>query len=537
MTTVMDESVFTGNTDQDPTTTIQGEPLPDASVLEDKTPPWFRMPLVSVIFTALIGLIFLQMAFTPLWHTDLWDHINYGQQVLTTGKVSTVEPLLQLSQGVPMVNFPWLTQVAMAWTYNNSGLAALQFAAAACVAAMMALVAWRGTQRGGSVCSGLIAVVVFFALNRYQFMVVRPQLVGLLFYVITVVWSQAKHRHTRLTWIAMPVMFALWANCHGSFSVGLTLMALTGAGRFVDIWLRSRSIRTAFLDHQFDQTFLLTQLCATAVLLNPAGLAVYREVLQIANNPNIQSMFEWFPLTLRTIQGQWAAAMILLLVVSIRLSPRRIRFVEMLPVIFMGLMAFWSSRMINWWAPLMGITIGVHAVAAARHLLRKHRRTEPYPTRGLWTVINLGMCWILFAFTHFGVQTVHGRTTELAKLVSSQTPIQLVDYLNSKKNLPNGIALVPAEWAGFVMNAGPKTISPMVNLHVHVIPPEVWGDYERLVQGPSDWEPLLEQYGINLAIVDKMQQPRLLGRLGDSDDWTPRYQDNLCVVFTRNKPI
>ena len=549
MTSIIDKSLTEGAADSltaehehadalsDSTRQSDHAALPDASALEDKTPEWFRMSGGSVLLTVAIGLMFLKLAFQPLWHTDLWDHINYGQHILNTGTVSQTEPLLALNKGVPMVNFPWLVQLGMAWTYQHSGLAALQFAAAFCVALMMGVIAWRTSNRGGSVYAGLIAIAVFYVLNRFQFMVVRPQLVGLLFYVLTISWTMSKQRHTRLSWIGMPLMFAVWANCHGSFSIGLTLMALTGAGRFLDVWYRSRSLRMAFLDRQFDRTFLLTQLCATAVLLNPAGLAIYREVLQISGNPNISSMFEWAPLTLRSIQGQWAAGMTLLLIVITHLSPRRIRLTESLPLIAMGLLALWSSRMINWWAPLMGIAIGVHGIAAVRSLLHKHRRTEPVVGRGLWTVINLGMCWLFFAFTHFGVQTVHGRTADPARLVSKQTPVHLVEYLNSRDDWPAGIAMVPAEWAGFVMNTGPASIRPMVNLHVHLIPQEVWEDYERLTHGPGDWDAILDQYGINMAIVDKGEQPRLFRKLAESEDWIPRYNDNQAVVLTRRNPI
>ncbi|MCA9034650.1 MAG: hypothetical protein KDA91_05945 [Planctomycetaceae bacterium] len=535
MTTAVDETVEAD--DQTISDSATTNTLPDASVLEDKTPEWFRTPGVSVLCTMALGLIFLQMAFQPLWHTDLWDHINYGQRILETGHVSSTEPLLKLAEGMPMVNFPWLVQLAMAAMYNGFGLSSLQFASALIVASMMAIVCWRTTRKSGSVLAGLLAIAIFATINHYQFTVIRPQIVGLLFFTITVSWSMARQRHTRFTWICMPLMFAVWANCHGSFSVGLTLMALTGAGRLLDIWVRSRSLRLAILDSQFDKTVMLTQLCGAAVLLNPAGLSIYQEVLQISANPNIESIGEWFPMSIRTIQGQVAAGMTLWLLGAMHLSPRRIRFVELLPLVTMGLLACWSLRMINWWAPLMAVSISTHTAAAVRLAFKRRRRTEPYPSRGLWTVVNIGLCWIFFSFTHFGVQVVHGRVADPARLVSRQTPVQLIEYLNSKESWPKGLAFVPAEWAGFVMNAGPESIQPMVNLHVHVIPEMVWNDYLRLIHGPNDWDSLMDQYGVNLAIIDKEAQPRLLKNLSQSEDWNASYQDNQAVVFVRNTPI
>lgn len=532
MATVADEPRLSATSGSRP-----DAPLPDASVLQDKTPAWLRLPSVTAVFVLVIGGVFLVMANRPLWHTDLWDHLNYGQDILNQRRVADTEPLLPLAQGMPMVNIPWLAQIGLTWLHQQSGLAALQFVYGLLIAGSLGLVAWRATVRGGSLFAGLLACGILFALNYHQFLVIRPQLLGVLFYCLTAAWVLGPRRPGPATWLGLPLLFAVWANCHGSFAMGLLLLALTATGRCMDVWLRSRRLRLALADAQALQLLLLLQLCAAAVLLNPSGLAVYPEVLQVAGSPNVDSMFEWNALTLRMQQGQWAAGLSLLLLLALQLTPRRARLVEMLPLVATGLLACWSARMINWWAPLLAIVTATHLTAAVRRWRHQSRRTVPYPASGLWTVVTLGLCWILFALTNFGVQTVHGRQTDPARMLSRQTPVQLVNYLQTMEQIPRGIAFVPAEWAGYVMHAGPAALSPMVNLHVHVIPEEVWNDYLRLLPGPSDWEPLLEQYGINLVIVDRQLQPGLLKRLAESEQWTARYQDNQGVVFTRHQPI
>ena len=52
--------------------------------------------------------------------------------------------------------------------------------------------------------------------------------------------------------------------------------------------------------------FLLTQLAAAAVLMNPYGLGLYLEVLSFAGNSNLQDLVEWDPLNIRMRQGQTA---------------------------------------------------------------------------------------------------------------------------------------------------------------------------------------------------------------------------------------
>ncbi len=525
----------TGSTDVSAAPDAAG--LPDASVLEDKTPIWFRLPAISATFVLTIGSLFLILANRRLWHTDLWDHLNYGRNVIQQQKIPLTEPLLVLAQGMPMVNIPWLAQIGMSLLFDFVGPAALQFAYAMVIAISVSVIAWTATQRTGSAFGGFVAVAIFFVLNYHQFMIIRPQLVGVLFFCITVMYTQGSRSNSRLIWFGLPMMFALWANCHGSFSIGLVTLMLTAVGRFCDVVLRSRSVRLAVRDQQMLRILLLTQLCTSAVLLNPAGLAIYPEVFRVAESPNVQSMFEWNPLTLRMNQGQWAAGITILALVSMKLTPRRVTISELLPVLATGLLTLWSARMMNWWAPLMAIVTTVHLTATLRLFAGRHRQHTARRRSGLWTVVNVGLCWIIFSLTNLGVQLVHGRVPELSRVVSKQTPVQLVTFLSTQQELPAGITFVPAEWAGYVMHAGPSSVSSMVNLHVHVLPEEVWNDYLRLLQGGSDWQAIFDQYGVNLAIIDRTQQPAMLRRLSESDLWSALYSDHQAVLFRRNQPI
>lgn len=511
--------------------------LPDASVLEDRTPEWIRTTPTSALFMMLIGTVFLWLVYQPLWHTDLWDHLNYGQNIIETRTVADTEPLLHLCRGVRMINIPWLVQVGMATINNGVGLTGLQFTYALLIALCLAVIAWRSVRLSHSAIGGMIACAIFLKVNLDQLLVIRPQLAGVLFYCVVVTWMFGPRRHSKFSWIAMPLMYALWANIHGSFSMGLMLMGLTAVGRFGDVLVISKSIRIALLDRELHRTILLTQLCAAAALLNPAGFAIYPEVFNVAGNPNIGSMFEWDALTLRSAQGQSAVAAALLAFMAIKLSPRRMHCGEMLAFVITGLLAMWSGRMLNWWAPIAGIVIGTHLIAAMRKTTVWLRNPRSGKRTGLWTVVNLGMVWILFGLTPFASQVLHGRVADAQKLVSKETPLATVAFLESAEKLPRGISFIPAEWAGYVMNRGPKSIEPMVNLHVHVIPEQVWSDYIRLVNGPSDWSSLMDEYGINMAVVDKDRQSGLTKRIRESAAWTAKYEDRQAVVFVRNKEI
>lgn len=515
-----------------------GLQLPDASVLEDRTPEWIRTSPTSALFMLLIGAVYLFTAYSiPLWHSDLWDHLNYGENIIETRTIPDTEPLMRLCRGVRMINIPWLAQVGMAAINNRVGLAGLKFAYGLTISLCLAVIAWRSVKMSHSAIGGIAACAIFLKVNLDQLLVIRPQLAGVLFYCVIVAWMFGKKKHSTFSWIALPIMYVVWANVHGSFSMGLMLMGLAGIGRFGDVLVISKSLRVALLDRDLHRTILLTQLCAAAVLLNPAGFAIYPEVFNVVGNPNIGSMYEWDALTLRSAQGQSAVAAALIAFIAIKLSPRRMHYGEMLAFVLTGLLAMWSGRMLNWWAPIAGIVIGTHLMAAMRKTTTWLRNPQPARRTGLWTVVNVGLVWIFFAITPFGVQMMRGVVPAAQKMVSTETPLATVAYLDEAESLPRGIAFVPAEWSGYVMNRGPKALEPMVNLHVHLIPEQVWNDYLRLINGPSDWNGLMDEYGINLAVVDKDRQPVLARRIRESADWTAKYEDRQAVVFVRNKEI
>jgi hypothetical protein len=477
------------------------------------------------------------MANCRLWHTDLWDHLNYGRQILSTGGIPAEEPLLRLCRGVSMINIPWLAQIAMVAVQDRLGLTALQFCVALLTCGSLSIIAWRGVRMSRTTLGGLLAAALFFKVNLDQFLVIRPQLAGVLFYCCVVAWCFGKRRFSPIVWLGFPLLFAAWANVHGSFSMGLMLLGLTAAGRFGDVLVFSKSLRIAVKDRHLHRLILLTQLCAAAVLLNPAGIAIYPEVMNVAGNSNINSMLEWDALTIRSPQGQSAAAAAFLAIIAIRLSPRRLHCGEMLAFAVTGLLTMWSSRMVNWWGPVAGLVVGVHLTAAIRSTNAWFRSLPAREPSGLWTVVSLGLIWIVFALTPFGVRLIHGRERPLDRIVSEETPVGLTELLKSQDSLPEGVAFVPAEWAGYIMSRGPQSIEPMVNLHVHLIPEQVWNDYIRLMNGPGDWNALMDEYGINLAVVDKMRQPGLFKRLQESSDWTETLQDRQGAVFVRKNRI
>lgn len=514
--------------------------LPDASALPGKTPPWLRSSAESCLFVFGLGLIVvLYFGSAPLWHTDLWDHINYGQIILKTGTIPTTEPLLQLTRDTPMVNTAWGAQASMAAIFASKhlGLPGLQFLNGLLVAIALAAVGWAIRRLSGSTLFAILGYSTFLILNWQQFLVIRPQLIGVTFFSLLLAVLAADGTRRRLTWFALPAMFTLWANLHGSFAMGLTLLGLFTIGRFAHIALKTRSWRMALRSRTAWRMVLLVALCSAAVLLNPNGLTTYTEVLRVGRHPNISSMYEWAPLTLQMKQGKVAAVVAALLLATLAISPRRIRAEHLLTLLATGGLALWSSRMINWFAPVAALVLATHAAAVFRRLLGRRRTVQPPEYRSYWTLVSVALCCVSFSLTALGSQTLRGQTIDPARSLSRATPITVGNYLSGQATIPKGLAFVPAEWSGYLSNVCGDKLRPMVNIHVHVIPTDVWRSYLQLLNGPASWADQFAHYKINYVVGQKGRNNRLIDLLRNSDQFKRQYEDRQAVVFARLVPI
>lgn len=513
---------------------------PDISVLEDRMPEWAKWSRATSAIVGALGVLFCVWSFRTIAHTDVWGHLSYARWLWQHGTFPATEPLMALAVGVPFMDTAWLSQLIGFGMYSGFGVVGLQFLYAAAVTTAVGILAFAVFHRTNSVTAALLGVGAFLWVDYQQFLIVRPQLVGVICFVSVLVLAtsvQWDRRH----WLLIPAVFALWANCHGSFPVGLLLLGTLWFGRVVDVYRRTGRIRMVLADRPMRRLLLVTELAAAAVLLNPYGIGLYGEVLNVAGNPNLRDLVEWDALTLRMSQGQAAAVVAFVLVCLYRTTPRRIGTAEVLLLTGLGVSALWSSRLIVWWAPVAAYYLAIHAAASWKR--RYGHEYEESPRGGLWTVVSLGLAWISFAYTPFGVVLLHGQPAEaearqerFEKSVSMDTPLGPTDYL--RRNPPQGQVFNTYEWGDYLLWAGPKEIQVFVASHAHLIPEEVWQDYMQIAHAAGNWSDRLDRYGVNTVVVDKRYRSALIRGLEElPETWTKAYEDRNGVVFNRVDPI
>jgi hypothetical protein len=180
---------------------------------------WVARSAIGALFTALILVLAWQARADP----DLWGHIRFGQDILSSGAIPR-HPSYSFTADRPWINHEWLAEVIMALAYRagTPGLVALLAAlTAATLLAVGTTVRMAGVH--GPVGVALVAAAALG--TSLQVMTVRPQLFSvLLLALLLLVLSAAERRRVALA--AVPFLFVPWANLHGGWLVGLGVLGL-----------------------------------------------------------------------------------------------------------------------------------------------------------------------------------------------------------------------------------------------------------------------------------------------------------------------
>ena len=492
--------------------------------------PRWRGEVLGLIVA--LGGMFVYFSHQPLWHTDLWGHLAYGRWIEEHSALPATEPFMPLSREVPVVNTAWLSQLAGYVLFSVGGVPGLQVLYAGLVTVTACILMAACNRRFGGAAVALSACAIFLLVDWRQLQVIRPQLAGLACFVALLARRSASPVR-RADWWFVPGLFVAWANLHGSFLVGLGLLASMTAGRAGDRLWRCRDWRAAFRDRHVRRGAALTVLAAAAVLVNPYGPALYGEVFALMRHPNLAALTEWWPLSWRSFEGRAFAGVSVLLAIVVIRSRRRVRLEELLPVLGLGAATFWHSRMILWWGPVAAWFFARHAPAVLRRW-RIHR----FRQAGNWCVSSkavigtvLGTMLVGFAFSPAGIVRLSDSARGKAHGLSAFTPVEVADFLATQPQ--RGLVFNTYEWGDYFVWRDPD-LPVLLTSHAHLVPPAVWNDYLRVIRAEGDWTAVFDRLNIETIVLDKARRGPQIAVLRASGTWVELHEDRLAVVFVRN---
>ncbi len=497
----------------------------------DRLPGLSRDGLAAVL---VLCAVFLATSVYRLNHTDLWGHLNFGRWMVEHRALPQADPFRPPDAGVTFLNVPWLGQVLGYLCHERLGLEGLVLAHVALVTLTAALLALAVRARGASLGWGAAAAAAGYLLALPVLGTIRPQLFGMVAFAATL-WAVARlaaHRSDPLWWLAP--LFALWANLHGSFLMGLAVLACHAAGLTWEALRRGKDEKEpGFAPAR--RAWLALTVAIAACCLNPLGPKLLWAVAGFAGEGNLEGISEWRAMTIDSLSGVLFLASALVTAVLLRWSPRRVWPEEVLLLAVFGLASLGAIRMLAWWALAWPWVMAPHA--AASWIL--YRRIGPPEadrpgTPAAWrTLMACAAVLITLWWAPPTNAILSGQTRSNSAVLSRDTPEGLADELAARGI--RGRIYAPMDWADYLIWRSGGDVQPLVYSHVHLIGADVWRDFLALDAGADDWLAIADRHGLEHLVVATARSPRLAAAVASNPRCRVLYRDRqgMVVEITR----
>jgi len=326
--------------------------------------------------------------------------------------------------------------------------------------------------------------------------------------------------------VPVPVLTVFWANCHGGFILGPTVLLLAASGCLIP----PRSTRLAGVLALVGAGTLA--LCAIGTPFGPEILGFPFSL--IGRSAFTLGLNEWARPDLHR-----QVAFLGLLSVAITLSPR-LDWPRRL-----WLACFLAAGLLAWRHAPLGALVAAFVLPRALPRWRSHSDWIARLAVIGWVVALLGMSWVVSV-------RLRGGAAEWT-LLRTHFPVAAARFLQANPGLPRDL-VNPYEWGGYLeWTVWPKHrvfIDGRANTvysqrrYAEALAVQFGEPWVRALDRAGlgtvlaedrDWEDILERHGVRLVLCTR-RQGDLVARITHSPRWFEVYRDPLAVIFLKADP-
>jgi hypothetical protein len=470
----------------------------------------FSFPAMLAAF--LVGAVY-SVGRTFSVDPDLWWHIRTGQIILATKHWPTVDSYSFTVPGQPWIAGEWIGDVLIATAERLGGLQGLDLLLIALASAVMLALYGYATIRGGNSKSGLVVAAVLFILANASFSL-RPQMLGYLFLVLTMISLERFHQGKPRAVYFLPLLFLVWVNTHGSFVIGIGSVVcylLCGLVEFQAGGIKA----TKWTDEQ-RRTLEIVLLLSVAVLpITPYGsqLAMYPFHVAGSLPIGVANVAEWQPMPFNLFGGKFFLALVLVFFVSQMARRFSLRLEELVLLLGGTAMACLHVRFLLVFVPFF---VPALSMVLAGWIPGYERAKDRY-------VLNA----ILMAALVVGMVHYFPSRQTIQEKVASQFPVKAVEYLQHHDVA--GPMLNSYGFGGYLVWANRK-----VFVDGRADPYERGGslaDYFHITRLKPGTLKVMENYGIQSCLLDRSEP--LVTLLAARTEWQQVYSDDLSILFVK----
>jgi len=497
----------------------------------------------------LLQLALLVLVLAAVWalslnlvDPDLWGHVRYGQDLLSTGQLPKTATHTFTAADNPWINHENLAELSFATGYRYLGTGGLLIAKSLAGLGILLAMVWVARRQGVHPFAAWIAMLLVAA-NLHPFFLLRPQLFSfalctLVMLLLEIAFRDWQKKQT-LRWrplALLPFVFALWANTHGAFIAGLCIVSVYLLGRTAELYTQkhlSRSRKATVLK----ATILIgtTLACLTATLANPYGAKLHHWLLQSLSQPRPE-ITEWAAPSLQHIVFWPWIALLATAALSLLFTHQRR---DWLQITILALVAWQSAlhmRHIAFLALLCGFWLPVHLQSAVSRV-RFNFTFSPWFRRSAMVVLLLCIGGLSFAIN---------QQIKTFPVSRNAYPLDAVQFMVDRGL--QGKLVVSFNWAQYAVAAlAPdvqvgfdgrfRTCYPqeVVDMHFDFLLGEFGGQRSRsLNSGPIDPDRVLEHGSPDLVLLDR-RYINAVNTMQQNPNWVLLFRDRVAEIWGRSQ--
>ena len=481
---------------------------------------WLPSP-VAILLVAMGGVLVSITLAKGVADPDYFWHLTAGRVIAESGVPST-DPFSFTWAGRPWTPHEWLSELLIYRLVSTLGETVTLFVFASFAAAAVAVVAVASSRSGArTLAVALPAILAMLVLASYA--TLRPQAISwLLMAALVAGLMQLRPERRRLLWL-LPVVFALWANLHGLYVVGLGVVALyalfTLAGRTPMAPLRGWVLAAS-----------VSALLASA--LTPAGPMGLLYPLRYVEGGDwgLANIEEWQSPNFH--DPAHLALLVVILAVAVngaRATPAWLAALSYVGVA-MSLLALRNAPLAALFA-IPTLAMGIEARLAERDARRARPRRPVEPSvEAARRVMELALAGfvvaggLLVTLPGSPLRTIRSDADELF-------PVAAVDVLERRH--PDARVLAEYGWGGYVIHrlyddGGRVFVDGRNDMYDQAI----LEDYSAIRAADPGWERLVEAYRVEAILLPP--ETTLVRGPAQEAGWCEAYRDEMQVLLLRS---
>jgi len=471
-----------------------------ATEVEATTARTRRRP-IDVAWASLVVLIPVVVALlSRMGTTDLTYHIRAGEGILATHALPRVDTYTFSVAGAPWLDQQWGAQVVLALGHRYGGFSTLAFLQAALIGLSFWFIYLACRARGASTRTSSFLTVVGF-LVASPTLAMRPQLIALPLFALSM-WALASREVAPRRLYAIPVLAAICANVHGSFTIFPLIVGLT--------WVQDARAKVP----GSRRLFWLTLITAAATLINPFGVDAWRYAYDLSTNPIIRdTISEWAPVTATDVSGLFMVGSALAVAAFFARRGRPVPWTSLLWLVVFFMLAMSAQRAIVWWAMVTPVILA-ELLPGRDAAPEPGRRESATPAVGIIVAMSVAVLILLPWW----------RPNDLL----SQDPPGITRYV--QEHVPPGARMFVHQpwgsWFEFITPDRPV----FTDSRIEIIPKDIWDDYGQVGFAGAHWRAVLAKWhpdvivaAENWDLIPDLEAP--------GSGWTEVYHDDDGKIF------